>query len=548
MRCPRCNATVDDSALVCPECGLQFSDTKSTIETEVETESQAAAPAEVSSAIDSDTEDKTYTPLVEKESAPENASVENSEEQAPALSRRARTEAAEAAKKEKRTKPKKERKVAREPRRKKKEPQTLSRIEQKELDAQRKKRNRRRAWLIAGIVIVVLGVLFVFVNNYVQSHYDSWSQMLRLEFGIGSLPTPEKATVESITNADGKPARKITVQGTSPDVLLIKSMDNQRVTFVNGEATITVPDSYFIPKEITTTETDFPVTLDMVILDNRGNEVQVPCDPFTIEIPQAQASEMNPPTDTYETSDPNLTLTFKCSPDSTIYLNGEQRTEDISSGQFSVSLPLSMGENTFDLEVRAPYSAANKHHLVINRVLPAAGVSFNGAIGARTTDARPKLDGKFEAGATLSLVSGKGKLNVNTQNNTFSIECDLSGYGDHTFTIKATKEGLRDGELTWTIERIPDSTSYVKQCKEADAAKVVDNPKAFVGTPLCFSGTVQAVESQKLTLSFVSGQTMTFSYKGDTQYAVGDNVKVYGQLLSANDDKTYEARAFFIVK
>ena len=40
-----------------------------------------------------------------------------------------------------------------------------------------------------------------------------------LEFGIGSLPTPEKATVEAITNADGKPARKITVQGTSPDVL-----------------------------------------------------------------------------------------------------------------------------------------------------------------------------------------------------------------------------------------------------------------------------------------------------------------------------------------
>ena len=372
MRCPRCNATVDDSALVCPECGLQFSDTESTIETEVETASQAAAPAEASSVIDSDTEDKTHAPSVEKESAPENASSENSEEQTPALSRRARAEATEAAKKEKRTKVKKERKVAREPRRKKKEPQTLSRIEQKELDAQRKKRNRRRAWLIVGIVIVVLGILFVFVNNYVQSHYDSWSQMLRLEFGIGSLPTPEKATVESITNADGKPARKITVQGTSPDVLLIKSMDNQRVTFVNGEATITVPDSYFIPKEITTTETDFPVTLDMVILDNRGNEVQVPCDPFTIEIPQAQASEMNPPTDTYETSDPNLTLSFKCSPDSTIYLNGEQRTEDISSGQFSVSLPLSMGENTFDLEVRAPYSAANKHHLVINRNLKPA--------------------------------------------------------------------------------------------------------------------------------------------------------------------------------
>ena len=41
-----------------------------------------------------------------------------------------------------------------------------------------------------------------------------------------------------------------------------------------------------------------------------------------------------------------------------------------------------MGENTFDLEVHAPYSAINKHHFVINRVLPAASVAFNGPIGA----------------------------------------------------------------------------------------------------------------------------------------------------------------------
>ena len=81
----------------------------------------------------------------------------------------------------------------------------------------------------------------------------------------------------------------------------------------------------------------------MVILDNRGNEVQVPCDTFTIDIPQAQASEINPPTDNYETSEPNITLSFKCSADSTIYLNGEKRSEDISGGSFSLSLPLNMG-------------------------------------------------------------------------------------------------------------------------------------------------------------------------------------------------------------
>ena len=104
-------------------------------------------------------------------------------------------------------------------------------------------------------------------------------------------------------------------------------MENQRVTFVNGEATITVPDSYFHP------EGDHhhgnglsPSALDMVILDNRGNEVQVPCDPFTIEIPQAQASEIEFRRQIItKPANQILTLSFKCSADSTIYLNGEKR-------------------------------------------------------------------------------------------------------------------------------------------------------------------------------------------------------------------------------
>ena len=36
MRCPRCNAMVEDSALVCPECGLQFSETEPLIQAETE--------------------------------------------------------------------------------------------------------------------------------------------------------------------------------------------------------------------------------------------------------------------------------------------------------------------------------------------------------------------------------------------------------------------------------------------------------------------------------------------------------------------------------
>ena len=161
---------------------------------------------------------------------------------------------------------------------------------QSELDAQRKKQKPSQGHgIFAGIVIVVLGVLFVFVNNFMcKAIMIPGRRCCVWNFGIAPPADAGKAPVQSITNADGKPARGDHRAGlTSPDASLIKSMDNQRVTFVNGEATITVPDSYFAsPKEINHNGNGFPVTLDMVILDNhRGNEVQVPCDPFTIEIP-----------------------------------------------------------------------------------------------------------------------------------------------------------------------------------------------------------------------------------------------------------------------
>lgn len=132
-------------------------------------------------------------------------------------------------------------------------------------------------------------------------------------------------------------------------------MDNQRVTFVNGEATITVPDSYFIPKEITTTETDFPVTLDMVILDNRGNEVQVPCDPFTIEIPQAQASEMNPAYRYLRNQRSQLDAVLQVF--ARQYHLPQRRTAYRGYFKWPVlRFPaLELGENIFALEVRAPY-------------------------------------------------------------------------------------------------------------------------------------------------------------------------------------------------
>ena len=57
--------------------------------------------------------------------------------------------------------------------------------------------------------------------------------------------------------------------------------------------------------------------------------------------------------------------------------------------------------------------------------------------------------------------------------------------------------------------------------------KVVDNRK-HLWVRRCALAVQCSRQCQKLTLSFVSGQTMTFSYKGDTQYAVGDNVRSTG--------------------
>lgn len=72
-------------------------------------------------------------------------------------------------------------------------------------------------------------------------------------------------------------AHTFTVKGDSPDVLLVKNLNNQQVTFVNGEATLTVPDTYFIPKEVTSDAETMTVQMEFAILDTNGNETPRMC-------------------------------------------------------------------------------------------------------------------------------------------------------------------------------------------------------------------------------------------------------------------------------
>ncbi len=541
MRCPRCNAIVDPSATACPECGLQRSKTASRANQDLSNgstasniQSSASNASLRSSSIKADKPADPRAPKKDRPAASQKTAADRPSGRADARANAGKPNGLAILGGGKKKPSKK---------------QTLSRIEQKELDAMAKKQNRKRTGVIALILLCVLGVLFLFANSYVNAHYDSWAQMLRVEFGIGRMPIPEKATVEAIQNSDGKAARKITVKGSSPDVLVIKSLENQRVTFVNGEATITVPDSYFIPKEVTSFDTQLSIALEMVILDNRGNEAAVPVDPFTIEIPVAQADSMNPPQDVYQTSDATLTLSMKVSADASVYVNGEKKGENLADGQFSLALPLTMGENTYKVEVRQPFHAVNLHNLVITRVLPAAGITLNTKPPVRTENSTLTVAGKYESGASLKLSSGKGTLSVDKKALTFTFKATLSALGDNSFTITSSKQGLQDGKAEFTVERIPNSTSFAKDAKAADVGAILASPKSSVGKALLFTGTVQGVEGTAVTLSFSTGQTMKFTYKGDTKVAVGDAVKLYGQLLSGdNTTKAYDARAWFLVK
>ena len=400
-----------------------------------------------------------------------------------------------------------------------------------------------KIFVIVFIVAAIAGGGFG-ANAYVRANFKSWPRMFKVVLGIGSTPV-YPATVEEVMGSDGMPAHKFTVKGDNPDVLIVHMLNNQRITFINGIATITIPDSYFIAQNVQSDSETITANVALAIMDNHSKETSVPCDPVMIKVPQTVVQNMTPAESTLETYQTNVTLSMNVLANSTVTINGQDSTSSIANGAFTKSLPVVMGTNTFEILIKTPYYRSYKKTLTINRVLPPVSITVPTQPAKRTESSSITISGTVEKNATLKL-EGKGTLTYTKATGAFTVKLSMSTLGLYEGTLTASLTGKNNGVYTYRVERIPNATTYQSQAQTPDLNNLFTKMSTYLNKKLKLAGTISAVNTNTFTLALGNNQSLTFSYYGDTTIAVGDPVTVYGEIqkLTNNVPTCY---AWFVV-
>ncbi len=381
---------------------------------------------------------------------------------------------------------------------------------------------------IAVFIVAILVGGGIGTNAYVRANYKTWPRMFKVVFGIGKT-VAYPATVEEVIGTDGFPAHKFTVKGDNPDVLIVHMLNNQRITFINGFATITIPDSYFIAQNVQDDAETITQNIQLAILDNQNKETPVPCDPVVIKVPQTVVQNLVPQEDTVEVYQTSVTLSMNVLANSSVTINGQDESAGISNNAFSKSLPVVMGTNTFEIIVKTPYYRSFKKTLTVNRVLPPVSITVSPKPVSRTEAKTLTISGTAEKNATLKLV-GKGSLSYTKATGVFTIKLTMNSLGLYEGTLSATLSGKNQGVYSFRVERIPNATEYQKAAKTPDLNTLFSKMSTFVNSKLKLSGTVSNIEGDTFTLALGNNQSLTFSYYGDTPIIIGDAVTVYGEI------------------
>lgn len=407
---------------------------------------------------------------------------------------------------------------------------------------------KRRWWLIASVIVVVVLALGVGANALVTSNYSSWGNMFYYVFGIGSPPVLQPVQIEATTGTDGQAAHTFTMFGRSPDVVLATSLGDQKITFVDGKATVTVADSYFLPAEITSDDETMSVQLEFYSMNKQENKTLYPCDPFEIAVPQAEVTDMSPAEDASSVTTETAPITMTVPEGASVFINGQDQSASINAEHvFSYNVPVNMGQNTVQVEVRSPYRRPYKRTLTITRNLPAVSMQFTTSIPKRTEKTSITFSGKVEPNAKLTLKSG-GKLNYTAKTGEFTVTMPLANQQMYNIELRATLNGRSEGVLTAQIERVPNLAEYKKTATNVSIARLFSNPNDYVMKALYFTGgEVTAVNGSNYTVSFGADRSLIFEYHGDA-VSVGSKVHIYGHIGSIPSNAPVFCYAWYMIK
>jgi Bacterial Ig domain len=218
------------------------------------------------------------------------------------------------------------------------------------------------------------------------------------------------------------------------------------------------------------------------------------------------------------------------------------------NGKYTLSLPLSEGENNFKLIGSGEDINDGVEEFTIVREDPSAKLTLtkNDVSNANEFD----LVGKTESGATVTVFSGDKEIANTTANDkgSFTIKVPTKEEGEHSFKVKASKPDFKEASVDHKVIR--ELSKKEKATAKRSTAKTIDykqfnkNPDRLKGEYVKYTGQIlQIMEGEGRTqIRLAVTQTsygwdvndiVFVEYDGLTDFVDEDIVTIYGEVFGA---------------
>ncbi len=344
---------------------------------------------------------------------------------------------------------------------------------------------------------------------------------------------------------DDLAAHTILIPGEDGQKIYVGAPMQATYDVVDGFATVEIPDYYWyrdLPS-VGVEDDTMHVSVKAYLKTASGRQKALDPIEYDISIPLSPISLVSPESLRYEVTTAMYSVTLQVRTGSTVTINGIDVSDTINeSGELIYNATVQpIGDNEFDIRVRAPYCRENTLLLTLYREVQEIPLDLAVTTYASTSRSTLEISATTQVGATVDVLTNHSDLDITNLNSTgeFKFVAIFDKIGDNTITITSSYPGKKTSRVDYTIYYVPNQDVYTPKAwplnQSAEYSELVSNMtyRAEHSQIYLVVGTIAEITSVKPQMAIVytsedgKSRPVLLENKSNTTWAVGDYLRIY---------------------
>lgn len=342
---------------------------------------------------------------------------------------------------------------------------------------------------------------------------------------------------------DDLAAHTILIPGEDGQKIYVGAPMQATYDVIDGFATVEIPDYYWYRDLPSVDEETMHVSVKAYLKTANGRQRALDPIEYDISIPLSPASLVSPETLRYEVTTAMYSVTLQVRAGSTVTINGIDVSDTVSEdGELIYNATVQpIGDNTFDIRVRAPYCRENAILLTLYREVQEIPLDLAVTTYASTSQPTLKISATTQVGATVDVLTNHSDLDITDLDSTgeFSFIAVFDKIGDNTITITASYPGKKTSRVDYTIYYVPNQDVYTPKAwplnNSAEYSELVSNMtyRAEHSQIYLVVGTIAEITSDKPQMAIIytgedgKSRPVLVENKSKTDWEVGQYYRIY---------------------